>query len=155
MKTGDNEPPQQFGVVVEPSNSIPSTINPQRTSGSPRRKRTWPLPSWLLALTPTLLLLLLIGLTLQVRLGVGHWPQPLIEKYNTSAFKRNLVIFAGVAVFTIYAAPALWLVCVCLPLFRLSFKTHMIQAALYVAGWGLIAGYWALDPGRFITWLLD
>jgi hypothetical protein len=103
------------------------------------------------------LLLLFVFLTLaaHVRLGLGHWPTPMLENYQTTAYSRHEQVFIWVALFTVYAAVPLWLVSLCFGMFRISLKTHLTQTGICAVGWALIALYSFMDPGRFMEWFLD
>ena len=105
--------------------------------------------TWALVLSPVLLLFGFITLAAHVRLALGHWPAPMTENYHTAAYRQHEQVFAWFAMFTVYAAIPLWLAALCFRLFRISRKTHLIQAGAYVAGWLLIALYGCVDPGRF------
>ena len=111
--------------------------------------------TWTLVLSPLLLLLLFLTLAMHVRLALGHWPTPMIENFNTVAYSRHEQLFIWVALFTVYAAIPLWLVALCFRVFRISLKTHLIQAGVYALGWALIALYGFIDPGKFTEWFLD
>jgi hypothetical protein len=103
------------------------------------------------------LLLLFVFLTLaaHVRVGLGHWPTPMLENYQTAAYNRHTQAFIWLALVTVYAAVPLWLVSLCFGVFRISLKTHLIQTGIYAVGWALIVLYSFIDPGRFIEWFLD
>jgi hypothetical protein len=77
------------------------------------------------------------------------------EEYRTAGFDLHYLTLLGVGLFALYAAVPLWTLCVCIPRFRLSARTHLVQAALYLLGWGLVAGFITLDPYRFVTWVID
>lgn len=113
------------------------------------------LVSWLLVITPALLLVGFITLAAHVRIGLGHWPTPMIENYDTAAYWIHDRVLVWVGMFTVFAAIPLWLLTLCFQRFRISLKTHLIQAGVYACGWGLIALYGAVDPGRFMEWFLD
>jgi len=113
--------------------------------------------SWLLMLTPFLLLLVFLALVAHVRIGLGHWPEPMVENYQTAAFRAHHGAVIWFGCFTIWGALPLWLVLVCIQRFRRSWswKLHVLQAAVYAVGWCAIAAYAAWDPGRFVDWYLD
>ena len=117
---------------------------------TPRRFLTWTLMS-----SSLLLLFIFLSLAAHVRVGLGHWPTPMLENNETAAYNGHEQVFIWGTLFTIYAAVPLWLVSLCFGMFRISFKTHLIQASVYVAGWALIALYCFIDPGRFAEWFLD
>ena len=77
------------------------------------------------------------------------------EEYRTTGFDAHGLALMGIWLFTMYAALPLWMLCICIPRLRLSARTHLIQAALYVLGWSLVAGFITLDPYQFVSWLKD
>ncbi|MBI4557102.1 MAG: hypothetical protein HY706_05910 [Candidatus Hydrogenedentes bacterium] len=111
--------------------------------------------SWALVLSPLLLLFVFITLAARVRLGLGHWPTPMLEGYDTAAYRTHEQVLISVVVFAVCGAVPLWLASACLRLFRVSLKTLLLQAGAYALSWGLIALYIAIDPGRFTEWFLD
>lgn len=114
-----------------------------------------PLLTWALVLSPVLLLVLFLTLAVHVRLGLGHWPKPMRENYHTAAYSSHEHIFTLFALVTVYGAVPLWLLLLFFRPFRISLRTHLIQAGIYALGWGLIAIYTAWDPGQFTEWFLD
>ena len=111
--------------------------------------------SWACALSSAALFLLAICLAAHVRLGLGHWPRPMWEDYRTPAFDLHWIVLIGVGFFAVYGAIPFWLLCVCLRRLRCSKKAHFAQAAAYVVGWCLLAGFIALDPYHFVSWFAD
>jgi hypothetical protein len=77
------------------------------------------------------------------------------EDYRTIGFNVHGIALITLFLFSVYAAVPLWAICVCVPRLRLSRRTHLMQASLYLLGWALIAGFIKLDPYQFITWLKD
>ncbi len=118
-------------------------------------KRSLPLATWPFVFSPVLLLLIFIALAVHVRVGLGHWPTPMTENYHTPAVRVHEQVVLWLGLFAIYAAIPLWLLILCFRPFRSSLKTHLVQAGVYALGWGLIALYGAVDPGRFLEWFLD
>jgi hypothetical protein len=114
-----------------------------------------PFATWLMVCSPLLLLLVFIALAVHVRAGLGHWPAPMLENYDTPAFRVHGQVLGWVGFLTVLAAIPLWLLMLCFRPLRISLKTHLIQAGVYVAGWVLIYLYVAVDPGRFLEWFLD
>lgn len=101
------------------------------------------------------LLLCILSLGMHVRLGLGHWPQPMVDKYTTAAFSFHTQAVIGLALFTMYGAGPLWLLLLCFRRVRASARLHLLQAGIYLVGWGLVVGYMAWDPRRFVQWYLD
>jgi hypothetical protein len=112
-------------------------------------------PTWLCAASSHSLLGILAGFALHVRLGLGHWPKPMWENYTTPLTDAHMMVFVVVAFVTVYVAPPLWLVLVCIPRFRGGWRIHLLQLLIYGVGWGII-GLWCLwDPFQFLQWLAD
>jgi magnesium-transporting ATPase (P-type) len=118
-------------------------------------KKKRPFATWLVVCSPVLLLLVFIALAVHVRVGLGHWPTPMLEHYDTAAYRAHALALIWVIFFTVFAAIPLWLLMLCFRPLRISLKTHLIQAGVYVAGWVLIIMYGAVDPGRFLEWFFD
>jgi len=135
--------------VVRRAASARSVMTKQ-TSQRKIRSLTWALMS-----SSLLLLFVFVSLAAHVRLGLGHWPAPMLETYQTAAYDGHEQVFIWVALFTVYAAVPLWLVLLCFGMFRISLKTHVIQTGIYAVGWALISLYSFIDPGRFTEWFLD
>lgn len=111
--------------------------------------------TWGCVWTPVVLLLCIVSLGMHTRLGLGHWPEPMVDKYTTPAFSFHTQAVIGLGLFTMYAAGPLWLLCLCFRRFRVSARLHVMQAGVYAAGWGLVLAYVAWDPHRFVQWYLD
>ena len=111
--------------------------------------------SWVCGLSSTALFFLGVCLAAHVRLGLGHWPRPMWEDYRTPAFDLHWQLLIGVALFAVYGAIPLWILCVAWRRLRTSRHAHIAQAAAYVIGWGLVAGFIALDPFQFVSWFAD
>lgn len=117
------------------------------------RKRT--LLTWSCGASPWVLFLLVVMLAVHVRLGLGHWPRPMWETYETTAFNLHLLAVWSLAWLSLFAAPPSWLVLLCFRRFRLSVPVHLMQAVAFGCGW--LAVYFGLkhDPTPFTQWLLD
>jgi hypothetical protein len=111
--------------------------------------------TWAVASSPRLLLLIFLTLAAHVRVGLGHWPIPILEHYQTTAYSLHARAFIWLALFVVYAAIPLWLVSLCFRVFRISLKTHPLQAGVYAVGWALIILSAYVDPCRFVEWFLD
>ena len=122
----------------------------------PCSKGRWkPFGTWACALCPAALLLLLLLMALHVRLGLGHWPRPMVEGYDDFAFQLHEQLVGWMCLFTLHWAGPLWLVMLCIPQLRLSARSHMVQCAVFFGGWVLIFLAGQLDPTSFTEWLLD
>ena len=113
------------------------------------------LPTWLCTITPWLLIVVGLSLAMHVRLGLGHWPQPVVEHYATPAFQKHLWGFRVSFVFALYSLVPAWMFLLCARRFRVSVGFHAIQAAGYVGGWLFILLICSMDPWRFLAWLAD
>ena len=102
-----------------------------------------------------LLLVIFLTLAVHVRVGLGHWPTPVLENYHTMACSLHEQAVIWVAVFTMFFAIPLWLISLLFRIFRISLKTHFIQAGAYVVGWMMLILYACIDPHRFVEWLFD
>jgi hypothetical protein len=109
----------------------------------------------LCAISPVLLLCVFIALAVHVRGGLGHWPTPMIEDYGTLAYRIHEQVLTWVGFSAVFAAIPLWLLMLCIPPFRISARTHLVQAGVYAVGWIFVMLYAAVDPGRFLEWFLD
>jgi len=88
-------------------------------------------------------------------MSVSDWSTPMVENYNTPAYRIHEQVLGWVGLLTVYAAIPLWLLMLCFRPLRISLKAHLIQAGVYVAGWVLIYLYVAVDPWRFMEWFFD
>jgi hypothetical protein len=120
-----------------------------------KAKRTIGAFTWMLAASPYLLLLIFLTLAMHVRIGLGHWPEPIFENYHTTAciLHEQLVVWVGM--FTMFAAAPLWLASLFFRIFRISLKIHLMQAGAYIVGWALIILYTRIDPYKFAEWFFD
>jgi hypothetical protein len=118
-------------------------------------KRTTRAITWGLVSSPLLLLFVFLTLAAHVRIGLGHWPTSIIENYRTTAYSLHVKSFFWIGLFAVYAAIPLWLVSLCFRVFRISLRTHLIQAGVYAVGWAFVALYAFVDPYKFVEWLLD
>lgn len=122
-------------------------------TGSTQKSRAfW---TWIPGLAPMLLLVAILTLAAHVRLGLGHWPTPMVESYHSPGYLRHEVIVGLIGGFALYVAGPLWAIFVAIPWFRISAKTHLIQLAMYLGGFLLIFLAGKFDPTPFTEWLLD
>src|SRR5262245_24147682 len=113
------------------------------------------LPTWLCVMTPWVLIVVGLSLALHVRLGLGHWPNPVVEHYTTPAFQTHLWGFRASFVFALYSLAPVWMLLLCAQRFRVSVWFHAIQVAVYIGGWLVIFLVCWTDPWRFMSWLAD
>ena len=111
--------------------------------------------TWFLAASSLLLLVVIIGLALHVRLGLGHWPQPMVENYDSGLYDIHEWLIVIVGYYAVYVAVPLLLLVLSFPRFRSSPQTHAGQFGLIALGWILIGLFYLVDYGKFVTWLLD
>lgn len=88
-----------------------------------------------------------------VRLGLGHWPTPMWEKYHTPLSSAHELLLVGLLYLSLFVAPFLWVVSAVwnYPQMKMPLK----QFLCYAAGWLLIVVAGSLDPTTFTAWLLD
>jgi len=110
---------------------------------------TW-IPAALWILTPVIFL----GLALHVRVGLGHWPKPLIERYETSAYQSHELVLEVVANLAIFTG-GIWLLAICFKKTRPAWRTLLPQIILYLAGLGIYFLFRAINPGHFFDWYLQ
>ena len=105
--------------------------------------------------SPFVLGLAYVAMGLHLRLGLGHWPKPMIENYETLAFRIHEIAFYLLLLFTVFAAVLLWLVFLCFRRLRLSWRVHIAQALTYSLGWLVLLVVGKYDPTTFTEWFLD
>ena len=114
---------------------------------SANKKR--PLWTWLCVVAPWILLLLIVALAVHVRLGLGHWPKPMVEDYHTLACKLHDDIIGCMFLFSVYAALPLWLIFLCFRRLRISLGVHILQFVVFGCGWLVIYLAGKYDPTTF------
>ena len=111
--------------------------------------------TWACALAPVVLLLCIVSLAVHVRIALGHWPRPMVDKYNTRLFDFHLRALVGLYLFCVYGAPLLWLGLLCFRKLRFGWKVHVRQLVACLAGWGLFLLLALVDPLDFLAWIFD
>lgn len=96
-----------------------------------------------------------ITLALHVRLGLGHWPKPMHETYETSWYIAHGWLFLSVFLFATVAAAPLWLLSFKFSKIQMPRRIRGIQLGVFGAGWVLFYVYVTIDPGSFTVWFLD
>lgn len=128
----------------------------QRESAASAPRRQWPFVSWSCALSPVVLLFVFIGFGIHVRLGLGHWPTPMVEDYHSAAFRVHEWVLIGSLWFALVIAGPLWLVSLFSRSLRPAWpRTVAFQLLLCAAGWLAIVAVLRFDPTTFSAWLLD
>jgi hypothetical protein len=122
---------------------------------SERQYRALTALTWACASSPVLLLMIWIAMAIHLRLGLGHWPKPMVEDYKTFAFDVHEMILILVGYFAVFIALPLGLILVCFKRFRGPMSLHIRQAATFVVGWALIVLFARLDPTTFTDWFMD
>ena len=100
------------------------------------------------------LLLVLVAMAVHIRLALGRWPN-FGEDCNTTLFRIHELVLGGVMLFAVFAAVPLWSLFLCFRSFRISWRTHALQALVFVVGWLLIFSSFKWDPTPFTYWFLD
>ena len=106
-------------------------------------------------ISPVMLGFAYVTMGLHIRLGLGHWPKPMTENYQTVAFRIHEGAFVIIMLFTVFAAVPLWGVLLCFRRLRLTWRAHIAQALTYGLGWLVILVAGKLDPTTFTEWFLD
>ncbi len=123
---------------------------------TPSVGRRFPFVSWACAFSPFFLLFCFFTLGIHIRLGLGHWPTPMLEDYHTRAFDIHAAIFGIVVTCAFYAAAPVWFVCLFFRALRPSWPRAICsQLAICASGWLIIAAVYRFDPTTFTAWVLD
>ncbi|OYV05924.1 MAG: hypothetical protein CFE26_09045 [Verrucomicrobiales bacterium VVV1] len=117
-----------------------------------RPKAFW---TWIPSLAPLGLFLGVLSLAAHVRLGLGRWPVPMIENYDTKGYHYHEMLVFLLGIGALYVAGPLWAILVAIPKLRLSPKRHLLQLAVFISGFVLIFLAAKLDPTTFTEWFLD
>ena len=96
-----------------------------------------------------------VSLALHVRLALGHWPKPMYESYDSSAYIAHGWLFLGSAFFACCLAAPLWVIGLRFSRFQMPRQTQYVQVGLFLIGWLLFYLYVKIDPGAFSVWFLD
>ena len=67
-----------------------------------------------------------VCLAFHIRVGLGHWPEPMMESFTSGAYHVHELVVAVVGCFAVFAAILLWLIAVCVPSMRSSIWTVVI-----------------------------
>ncbi|MCW5198656.1 hypothetical protein VU06_02780 [Desulfobulbus sp. F3] len=108
---------------------------------------------WICGLSSHGLFLTLVTLAIHIRLGLGRWPV-YGEEYHTVLFRTHEVFLYGAALVAFLVAAPLWLL-LCFRSFRVSWRTRLVQAMVFISGWLLISLSGKYDPTSFTDWFLD
>lgn len=108
---------------------------------------------WLCSLSHLISLLLFVTLAVHLRMGLGHWPQPMIENYSTPLFNIHAMVVALVAGLTLILSLFVWWA---LTIWAdTSRRDSLLQLGIYFCGWLLLILAAYSDPTTFTSWLLD
>ncbi|MGI9241741.1 MAG: hypothetical protein ACR2RV_13145 [Verrucomicrobiales bacterium] len=110
--------------------------------------------TWIPAISSLVVLFAYVSLAFHVRIGLGHWPKPMFENYDTNFYYAHGWLFLGLGFFALFLAAPLWLVGLKFPIFRTPKQTRFIQLGLFGLGWVLFYLYVTIDPGSFTEWFL-
>ena len=108
--------------------------------------------TWLCGLSSWLLLLLWIAMAVNCRLGLGHWPKPMIENYRSGAYELLELAAILWGYFTLFLAGPLVLITFVI---GFSDKSNRYRAILYTVGWACLLCVMWLDPTSFTEWWID
>ena len=79
----------------------------------------------------------------------------MVEDYATPAFKTHFAVLRVAFFFALYSFAPVWMLLLCARRFRVSFRFHALQAAVYGGGWLVILLICQLDSWWFMQWLAD
>jgi hypothetical protein len=111
--------------------------------------------TWICAFSSLALLLTIVTLAIHIRLELGHWPTPMTETYDSIALRMHEWVVFGAAHFALFMAIPLWPLLLFFKRFRAGVRTHMVQSAVYSAGWLMIYLFFKFDPTSFGKWFTD
>lgn len=111
--------------------------------------------TWAPSLAPLTLFVGILSMAAHVRLGLGRWPVPMIESYDTAAYRRHEMAVFGIMIAALYVALPLWGVLLISPKLRLGARKHALQIAVFFSGFMLIYLAAKFDPTPFTEWFLD
>lgn len=112
--------------------------------------------SWVCALSSCALLVVFVAFAAHLRLGLGHLPTPMFERYDTHAFRAHELLLVACFHFATFVAAPLWMICQFVPSLRPSWPWPAVpQLATFALGWLLIIAILAFDPTTFSAWVLD
>lgn len=108
--------------------------------------------TWLCGMSSCLLLFLWVAMAISCRLGLGHWPEPMIENYSGRAYEVLDSAFFLWGYFTFFlAGPTLLLGLI----IDFSARPNRFRAILYGSGWMCLLSVIAFDPTSFSEWWFD
>jgi hypothetical protein len=93
-------------------------------------------------------------MAVHIRVALGRWPS-FGEDCNTVLFRAHEYLLVGVWWLALFIAAPLWILFLLLPAFRLGWRVHLAQAAIFGLGWLLIFVAGKYDPTPFTYWFLD
>ena len=101
------------------------------------------------------MLLVYLTLGIHIRLGLGHWPVPMIEDYRSPAFLVHEVVLLVWLYCALFGAMPLWLLCLLIRPLQPSRRVAVTQLLTFGVGWLLIAAVLIFDPTTLSAWFLD
>jgi len=110
---------------------------------------------WLFALSPYVVAFVLITMAIHVRVGLGHWPTPMTENYQTFAFEIHEWTLIVIGIFAIFVVGPFGLLLLLLRSLRGVPQVHAKHVAVYFLGWVFIIFLAKTDPTTFTAWFLD
>lgn len=117
-------------------------------------KSKWSWLSWIPAGASFLLYFLFLSYAFHIRWGLGHWPTPMLENYESPLFSLHGRVVDGAGLFAV-AAPLLWIMLLLNPATRSPKRELLWQAALYTLGWICLFLSARFDPTTFTDWFMD
>lgn len=122
----------------------------------PTSARREPRVAWACALSPLGALLVYISFAVHLRLGLGHWPMPMVEDYQTPIFQLHQWVLIACLFFAYLVSAPAYLLCFAIPKLRpASARIVGLQLALWLTGWLLFYAAGKYDPTPFSAWFAD
>jgi hypothetical protein len=94
-------------------------------------------------------------MAIHCRIGLGHWPQPMIENYSGGTY--DLLELASVlwVYFTLFVAGPVVLITLVVGFSGKHNRGNRVRVILYGLGWACLACVMLLDPTSFTEWWFD
>jgi hypothetical protein len=124
-------------------------------SVSPSSSRPARIVSLICGSAPLILLLLLVSLAAHIHVGLGRWPTPMVDDYQSVLFRLHDHVVGAWLLFSLFGALPAWFFCQIFPRWRMPGPKALTHIALFFAGWLLIFIAARVDSTTFTAWFLD
>ena len=117
--------------------------------------RTGRVLAWSCYLSSWALLVLWMAMAINCRLGLGHWPKPMLENYSSTSYQWLEATAFIVGWFAAIAAGPVCLVTLIIGCRQKSMRGNLWRVALYGLGWVCLVCAMRFDPTTFSDWWFD